>query len=36
MLNAARHHHEQLDGSGFPKGINVKYIPMVQIVSVAK
>lgn len=36
MLNAARHHHEQLDGSGFPKGINVKYIPvMVQIISVA-
>ncbi|RXI99832.1 HD domain-containing protein [Anaerobacillus alkaliphilus] len=36
MLNAARHHHEHIDGSGFPKGINVKYLPvMVQIITVA-
>ena len=36
MLNSSRYHHEKLDGSGFPKGIKVKYISvMVQIVSVA-
>lgn len=36
MINGARFHHERIDGSGFPKGVNVKYIPvMVQIISVA-
>lgn len=36
MLNAAWHHHERIDGTGYPKGINVKYLPViVQIVSVA-
>lgn len=36
MLNGARHHHERIDGSGYPKGIKVKYLPiMVQIISVA-
>lgn len=36
MLNAARLHHERIDGSGYPKGIKIKYLPfMVQIVSVA-
>ncbi len=36
ILNAARHHHENIDGSGYPKGIKVKYLPvMVQIITVA-
>ncbi len=36
LLNAARHHHELLDGTGFPNGVNVKYLPvMVQIITVA-
>jgi putative nucleotidyltransferase with HDIG domain len=36
ILNAARHHHERIDGSGYPKGLKVKYLPvMVQIISVA-
>lgn len=36
MLNAARYHHELIDGSGYPKGLKIKYLPvMVQIVSVA-
>ncbi|MCT8139417.1 HD domain-containing protein [Anaerobacillus sp. CMMVII] len=36
MLNAARQHHECIDGSGYPKGVNIKYLSvMVQIISVA-
>jgi HD-GYP domain-containing protein (c-di-GMP phosphodiesterase class II) len=36
MLNGARSHHERIDGSGYPRGIKIKYLPiMVQIVSVA-
>ncbi len=36
ILDAVRYHHERVDGSGFPKGLKGKEIPiMVQIVSVA-
>lgn len=36
MLNAARSHHERIDGSGYPRGLKIKYLPiMVQIVSIA-
>lgn len=36
ILNGARHHHERIDGSGYPKGLKVKHLPvMVQIISVA-
>lgn len=36
ILNAVRNHQERLNGSGFPRGLNVKYLHVtVQIISVA-
>ncbi|OIJ20999.1 hypothetical protein BKP45_07345 [Anaerobacillus alkalidiazotrophicus] len=36
MLHAAKHHHERIDGSGYPNSVRVKHLPMmVQIISVA-